>query len=207
VSQERRGSQHSDPAARRSEVMLTDEALWSGTAVPRDATAGAEVDRAVVADLHERRGRDLIGFARHLGLADEEAQDAAQETLLRLWVAMDGGQVIGQPDAWAFRTLYRLCMDQHRWRRRVRALTERLAPEPVNALPRFDRADAIAVWQAVERLPDRQRLTLYLRYRADLPYEEIGEILGIAAVSARSQVSRALDALRAAFPDETENAR
>lgn len=183
--------------------MLTDEALWTGAGTPHETAAGAGIDRAVVEDVHDRRGRDLLGFARHLGLSEEEAQDAAQETLLRLWVALDGGQLIGQPEAWAFRTLYRLCMDQHRWRRRIRSLTERLAPEPI-APPRFDRTDAIAVWTAVERLPERQRVTLYLRYRADLPYEEIGEILGIAAVSARSQVSRALDALRAALTDESE---
>ena len=194
-------AQRLDPEQRRTDVMLTDEATWPAAAHAR--TTASDVDRALVADQHDRRGGDLIGFARHLGLGDEESQDAVQESLLRLWVALDGGQLIGQPDAWVFRTLYRICMDQHRWRRRVRALTEHLAPEP-QAPPLFDRADAIAVWSAVERLPERQRLTLYLRYRADLPFEQIGEILGIAAVSARSQVSRALDTLRAAFPDETE---
>jgi RNA polymerase sigma-70 factor (ECF subfamily) len=28
-------------------------------------------------------------------------------------------------------------------------------------------------------LPERQRLVLFLRYYADLPYERIGEVLGI----------------------------
>jgi RNA polymerase sigma factor (sigma-70 family) len=60
----------------------------------------------------------------------------------------------------------------------------------------------MAVWQAVETLPERQRLAIYLRYRADLPFEEIGQILGIAAPSARSHVSRALDALRVQLGEE-----
>ena len=154
-----------------------------------------EADRAVVAELHQRRGRELYGFARHLGLNEEEAADAAQEALLRLWTALDDGDTIAAPESWIFRTLYRICMDQHRWRRRVRALTDRLGPpEPVRSA---DRAEAIAAWEAVERLPERQRLAIYLRYRADLPFEEIGRILGIAAPSARSHVSRALDTLRA----------
>ena len=147
-------------------------------------------------DVHERRGAELFGFARHLGLTDEEARDAAQESLLRLWTAIDDGNAIGQPDAWVFRTLYRICMDQHLWRRRMRGLVDRLGPPPTR---HDDRTTAIAVWDAVERLPKRQRLAIYLRYRADLPFDEIGKVLGIAPVSARSHVSRALAVLRTAF--------
>lgn len=179
---------------------LTHDAIAVTT--PRAASASTEFDRAVVADLQDRRGGELFGFARHLGLTDEEAHDATQEALLRLWVALDAGTRIEQPDAWVFRTLYRVCMDQHRWRRRVQGLMERMGPG--SDVPAIDRADAIAAWDAVERLPERQRLAIYLRYRADLPFEEIGAILGIAAVSARSHVSRALDTLRERFAKEME---
>jgi RNA polymerase sigma factor (sigma-70 family) len=172
------------------------------------ATAGVrsegsiDVDRAIVVDLHDRRGGELYGFARHLGLSDEEARDAVQESLLRLWAAIDAGQAIGQRDAWVFRTLHRVCMDQHRWRRRVRGLVERIGPPA----PRHeDQATRIALWEAVEQLPQRQRAAVYLRYRADLPFDEIGEVLGIAPVSARSHVSRALDTLRAKLADPEVN--
>ena len=117
---------------------------------------------------------------------------------------MRDGKEIERPDAWAFRTLYRLAMDKHRFRRRVRALAERIGSQPARSSA-YDQADRMAVWQAVETLPERQRLAVYLRYRADLPFEEIGKILGIAAPSARSHVSRALDALRAQLGEE--NAR
>lgn len=166
-------------------------------------TASTDADRAVVVDLHERRAGELIGFASHLGLSTEEARDATQEALLRLWIEIDAGRTIAQPDAWVFRTLYRLCMDRHRWSRRFRALAERL--EPSASTRTQDPDDAIVVWDAVERLPNRQRLAIYLRYRADLPFEEIGAILGIRAVSARSHVSRALDALRAMLSDPEVN--
>lgn len=168
-------------------------------------TGASNVDRLVVVDLQERRGRELFGFARHLGLTDEEAHDASQEALLRLWSAMDAGKGIGQPDAWTFRALYRICMDEHRWRRRVRGLAERLRWGATTA--EGDQSELIAVWDAVERLPARQRLAIYLRYRADLPFEEVGAILGIAAASARSHVSRALDTLRGRLSDEMETNR
>ncbi|MGZ8563493.1 MAG: RNA polymerase sigma factor [Candidatus Limnocylindria bacterium] len=170
------------------------------------ARAGAsDVDRLIVVDLQERRGRELFGFARHLGLTDEEARDASQEALLRLWKAIDAGKEIGQADAWTFRALYRICMDEHRWRRRVRGLTERL--QRGAAASEGDKTDLIAVWDAVGRLPARQRLAIFLRYRADLPFDEVGAILGIAAASARSHVSRALDTLRERLSDEMETNR
>jgi RNA polymerase sigma factor (sigma-70 family) len=161
----------------------------------------AESLRDIVVHLQEERGGELWGLARHLGLSPDEAEDAVQETLLRLWSALRDGGNIERPDAWAFRSLYRLAMDRHRWHRRVRLLTERLGAQPARRTG-VDQADRMAIWEAVEGLPERQRLAIYLRYRADLPYEEIGAILGIAAPSARSHVSRALDALRVELGEE-----
>lgn len=157
--------------------------------------------RATVAGLQADRGGELWGLARHLGLAPDEADDAVQETLLRLWATLREGAVIERPGAWAFRALYRLAMDRHRWRRRIRLLTARLGARPERGTG-VDVAERLTIWDAVEGLPERQRLAVYLRYRSDLPYEEIGAILGIAAPSARSHVSRALDALRVALGEE-----
>ena len=157
--------------------------------------------RDIVVQLQEERGGELWGLARHLGLSPDESDDAVQETLLRLWAALRDGTAIERPDAWAFRALYRLAMDRHRWHRRVRLLTERLGGGPARRTD-VDHADRMAIWEAVESLPERQRLAIYLRYRADLPYEEIGAILGIAAPSARSHVSRAIDALRVELGEE-----
>jgi RNA polymerase sigma factor (sigma-70 family) len=157
--------------------------------------------RETVANLQLERGAELWGLARHLGLSPDEADDAVQETLLRLWAALRSGDAIDRADAWAFRVLYRLAMNRHRVRRRVRLLTERLGVQPYRQST-LDHADRMAVWEAVESLPERQRLAIYLRYRSDLPYEEIGAVLGIAPPSARSHVSRALDALRAQLGEE-----
>jgi RNA polymerase sigma factor (sigma-70 family) len=174
--------------------------LNARTNVLADAS-DADLLRASVVQVQHDRGNELWGLARHLGLSPEEADDAVQETLMRLWSALRDGTAIQRPDAWAFRSLYRLAMDRHRWHRRVRLLTERLGGQPARR-PGVDHAERMAIWDAVEGLPERQRLAIYLRYRADLPYEEIGTILGIAAPSARSHVSHALDALRVELGEE-----
>ncbi len=182
--------------------MITSTTLDPLTHVLPESSTETDPHRSGIVGLQTDRGAELWGLARHLGLSPDEADDAVKETLVRLWKALRDGASIDRLDAWAFRAVYRLAMDRHRWRRRVRLLAERLGAQPERRSG-VDHADRLAIWDAVEALPTRQRLAVYLRYRSDLPYEEIGAILGIAAASARSHVSRALDALRVELGEET----
>ena len=173
---------------------MTIEPLLRVASAPPDLA-----DPRVVTDVQLRRGRELWGFARRLGLTDEQASDAVQETLLRLWAEQRRGERVQSPDAWAFRTLYRLAMDEHRLRRRAAALLGRITARsraPVCSDPAAS-ADSITVWAEVDRLPSRQRQVMYLRYRADLPYDEIGYVLRISPSAARSHGTRAMATLRA----------
>jgi RNA polymerase sigma factor (sigma-70 family) len=161
--------------------------------------------------LYQRRSQEMFGFVRRLGLGDEEASDAVQETMLRLWRELDSGVAIADPDAWTFRTLYRLGIDSHRLARRFRGLVDRIGRGIAAPTDRVDlggdparRTDVDAVWHAVDGLPRRQRAVLYLRYRADLPYEQIGVALGITPGAARGHASTGLATLRRRFDNEDE---
>lgn len=170
------------------------------TVPDRDAPRPAA--RQVVEDVHARHGQQLFGFVRRLGLGEEEASDITQETLLRLWRACRDGEVPNRPSAWTFRTAYRLAMDRHRLRRRWTALLGfHRSPDPQ---PGEHRDELLAVWSEVDRLPERQRQVLYLRYRADLPFEDIGNVLGIDASTARSSASRGIGSLRARLAEEDD---
>ena len=163
--------------------------------------AGAQpLEAAAVADVHDRRGRELFVLCRRLGLDEDEANDAVQEAFLRMWAESARGTVISDPEAWAFRVTYRLAMDHHRLGRMMRSLTDRLAgvDEPAD----LDPADRIAVWAAVDKLPPRQRAVIYLRYRADLSYDRIGTVMGITANGARNDASVATAALRKRYAGE-----
>lgn len=164
-----------------------------------EVPAVTAVDPTLLTDLQAERGQALFGFARRLGLTDDQAADAVQETLLRLWRELRRGTEIKDAGAWAFRTLYRIAMDEHRLRRRVVGLMGRLAGRDTTAPAPGDRAERIAVWAEVDRLPTRQRHVLYLRYRADLPFDQVAAVLGISAGAARTHCSRALDRLRDRF--------
>lgn len=56
--------------------------------------------------------------------------------------------------------------------------------------------DADFAWRLCSTLPPRQRAALVLRYYEGLPDEEIAEIMRCRAGTVRSQISRALSALR-----------
>jgi RNA polymerase sigma-70 factor (ECF subfamily) len=167
-------------------------------------TGRAQADRGdaavarIVVELEEQHGQALFGFVRRQGMTDAQGQDAVQETLLRLWAALRAGERIESPRAWAYRAIYRLAMDEHRLRRRLTGLAERLigAGRVEGFGPARDASDRIAVWMEVDRLPARQRQVLYLRYRSDLSFDEIGAVLGITSSAARSHATQALAALR-----------
>jgi RNA polymerase sigma factor (sigma-70 family) len=160
-----------------------------------EARIGA-AQRRVLATAEEH-GATLQGFARRLGLDPEQAEDGAQEVFLRLYRALLAGDEIVDARAWSFRAIYRLAMDEHRLEIRVRGLRERLSglipSEPV-AGP--DHATRLSIWAAVDRLPGRQRQVLYLRYRADMSFDEIAALLGITAGGARAIATMATDRLR-----------
>ena len=158
--------------------------------VPGRPLGAADVER-----VHQQRGRDLFGLCRRLGLNDDEANDAVQETFLRMWHESLRGVVIRDPEGWAFRVAYRLAMDHHRLGRITRSVVDRLA-SATNARDPVDPTDRLSVWAAVDRLPPRQRAVLYLRYRADLPYERIAAVMGITANGARNDASVATASLR-----------
>jgi RNA polymerase sigma-70 factor, ECF subfamily len=48
----------------------------------------------------------------------------------------------------------------------------------------------------IAALPERQRLTLFLRYYADLEYDSIGEVLGVTSGTVGATLSAAHSALR-----------
>ena len=155
---------------------------------------------ALVTDVERRHGDALLGFVRRLGISDAAAEDVVQEGLLRLYDEILSGTHVDDARAWTFTVVYRLAMSEHR--RRTRWFRLHSTATTTTASTSGDSGDPVAlserrlVWLEVDRLPQRQRAVLYLRYRADLPFETIGSMLGITSSAARSHATQALGRLR-----------
>lgn len=154
------------------------------------AFARVGLDR-VAERCYRERATQLYGYARRLGLDSPAAEDAVQEAFTRL---LREAMAPGDPAAWLFRTIHNLAVDRHRAASR-RLRTSTATHTETVTVPDAD-ADAAAVWAEVDRLAERQRAAIYLRYRADLDYAAIGRVLDITESGARADVFRALEHLR-----------
>jgi RNA polymerase sigma-70 factor (sigma-E family) len=68
-------------------------------------------------------------------------------------------------------------------------------------------ADHDAVWQAIQRLPDKQRRVVVLRYYEDLSEADTAELLGVSVGTVKSQTSRGLARLQVLLAESAGTGR
>lgn len=129
-----------------------------------------------------------------------EAEDVAQEAMLRLWRqarSWDAGRA--QASTWLFRVVANLCTDRLR-RRRPGPLEQGEAPADPGPgaetrLQQGARHDALQA--ALLRLPERQRQAVILRHLEGLANPEIAAILDVGVEAVESLTARGKRALTA----------
>jgi RNA polymerase sigma-70 factor (TIGR02957 family) len=143
-----------------------------------------------------------VAFAiayRMLGSVSE-AEDVVQEALLRVHQALDGGERIASPRAFAATVTTRLAINELRSARarRERYVGEWL-PEPIitdgadDPALQAEMADSLSLAMLVllESLSPEQRAVLLLHDVFDYRYPEIGEIVGKSEDNVRQLATRA----------------
>jgi RNA polymerase sigma factor (sigma-70 family) len=131
-----------------------------------------------------------------------EAEDVAQEAMLRLWrVANDWRQGEAKVSTWLYRVTVNLCTDRLRRRRTVPIDS---IPEPEEHRPGvlagMIAADRAAAFQAaMDTLPERQRQAVVLRHLEGLTNPEIADVMDIGVEAVESLTARGKRALAAAL--------
>lgn len=154
------------------------------------ANGDAQAARALAQRLTPR----VLGFAaRMLGGDRAEAEDVAQEAMLRLWkIAPEWRQSEAKVSTWLFRVVSNLCTDRLRKRRGV-GLDEVAEPEDdgMSAEARIqNNARAEALETALQRLPERQRQAVVLRHLEGWANPEIAEVMEISVEAVESLTAR-----------------
>ena len=122
-----------------------------------------------------------------------EAEDIAQEAMLRLWKQAPDWQAGGaKVSTWLYRVITNLATDRLRRRRSVPL---EAVPEPVDTAPgavgRMVEADrAAALNLALLALPERQRQAVVLRHLEGLGNPEIAAIMGVGVEAVESLIAR-----------------
>ena len=158
----------------------------------------------------DRAHRPRIARLCGLLLGDpDEAADTAQETLGKLLVALRTETRAMDWGAWLTRVAVNACRDRRRsgwwrwWRERGLSIDETTLPAAVRT-PEDEvigREEQRRVWDAVRRLPDRQREVFALRQLEGFSTDEVAAMLGIATGSVKQHLFRAVHALRRAMGD------
>ena len=152
---------------------------------------------------------------RMLGSA-QDAEDVAQETLLRAWRALERFEPRAQFQTWLYRIATNACLDELERRPR--------RPEPVDpfpdrpsgeiASPTYDPAARyairegmeLALLRAIQELPGRQRAVLIFRDVLGWTAPEVAEVLGSTVASVNSALQRARGTIEQHLPEPTRPA-
>jgi len=144
--------------------------------------------------------RHCLRMLRH----PQEAEDAAQETMLRAFRAYPGFRGNGVA-SWLFQIAHRTCLDvlkSARYRREHATLDDPDHPcEAADSAHTPEEryvsdAESRRLWDAVLTLPEEQQTLIALYYGENLKYEEIAQATGLRTGTVKSRLSRAKDALR-----------
>jgi RNA polymerase sigma-70 factor (ECF subfamily) len=154
-------------------------------------------ERDAVASLFDACKDRVYTLALHLSGDPAEAADVTQDVFLRVLRRMDQYRGDARFTTWLHRVVVNVFLDRKKSRRRYAALDEAsLAglpssePSPEAAVIRAQARDHVAT--AVQRLPEKLRLPLVLRYGSGLSYGEIAETLGVREGTVASRLNRAL---------------
>lgn len=173
---------------------LSDEAL-----LVMYANGDADAARALTLRLAPR----VLAYASRVLGDRAEAEDVAQEALMRLWrLAPEWRQGEAMVTTWLYRVVTNLATDRLRARQRRRTDPLQDGAEPASnapsALAALIEADRMAALQSgLDALPDRQRQAVILRHIDGLANPQIAEVMDIGVEAVESLTARGKRALTA----------
>ena len=149
--------------------------------------------------LFRRHYEPVRALCAHITATPSVGDDLAQETFLRVLRHRATFRGDARFTTWLYRISRNLCLEHIARQARDRRIAERWTVESTSSLKpdQSDQTEQLAA--ALLTLSPEQREVLVLCRYHDLPFAEVGEILGCTAGAARVRAHRALTALREAY--------
>jgi RNA polymerase sigma-70 factor (ECF subfamily) len=152
----------------------------------------------LLVEAHQAR---VIGIISKMLGSDSEAEDLAQQVFIRVWKSASRYKPTAKFTTWLFRIARNLVFNEIRRRRHAGGRmedapeqAERSEREPDQVLLESELQEAIQ--QAIDQLPETQRLAIVLRRFEEMPYEEIAEVMDTTVPAVKSILFRARTELR-----------
>jgi RNA polymerase sigma-70 factor (ECF subfamily) len=154
-------------------------------------------------EIEQVYGRDRSAFVRVAQAItgdSETAVEAVQQGFADALRSRNTFRGEGPLEAWLWRSVVNAARKSVRQRgldRRAADLVGRQAELAVEEVPQ----EVAELAPLISRLPERQRLVIFLRYYADLDYRAIGAVLGIETGTVSATLASAHRALRRALEE------
>lgn len=145
----------------------------------------------------------VFGYCRRRLGSDSEADDALQETFMRAFKYYGSYDPSRDARKWLFGIAHNVCVEIARTRKKHTTVADMPDPEGGRsatevALEKLAHEENLElVRRELEKLPDRARRILELRFFGQLSSAEIAELEGMKETAVRVTVHRALEGLRA----------
>ena len=137
--------------------------------------------------------RIALNWFRH----PADAEDAAQEAMLRLWHTDTDFQSEEHLRRWLVKVAVNECkrISLRPWRGRTAALED--CDGPV-----FEDREKRELYEAVMELPGKYRVPLYLYYYEGYAVNEVGELLGLRPSTVQTRLARGREKLKKMLTEE-----
>ena len=154
----------------------------------------ADGDQRAFAQLVERHLPRAYAIARRVLSNQADAEDAAQEAFSKLWThARDWQPARASFSTWFYRIMVNASLDLAR---RHGARHELLDPQPELQSAYGQAREAEAIQQAVQRLPEQQRMAVVLCYFEEHSNPQAAELMGLHPKALEGLLVRARKQLR-----------
>lgn len=163
--------------------------------LPLRAKAG---DRQAFAQLVDATYPRALRFALHMVANREDAEEAVQDTFIRVHHNLRRFRDDARFEPWLFRILANRCRTLLAKRKRHSTVIQYgELPDRIGATTDAERDWTEEVYKVLDTLPAEQKEAFLLRHVEDMAYEDIAAITGVGLSALRMRVKRACDTLRA----------
>lgn len=141
----------------------------------------------------------LYRLAKRLLISSEEAEDATQEILMKLWAGKKRIERYANVEAFAMTMTKNFCLDRLKSKQsgNLKLVHSNYADGQTSLQKQVEVKDSLDwVGKIVEGLPEQQRLILQLRDVESYEFEEIEKMLDMKPTAVRVALSRARKAVR-----------
>ncbi len=141
----------------------------------------------------------LYRLAKRLLVSSEEAEDATQEILMKLWAKNKMIESYKNVEAFAMTMTKNFCLDRLKSKQsnNLKLVHSNFSDDSSSLQTQVEAKDSVSwVEKIMEELPEQQKMVLQLRDVEEYDFDEIAELLEMKPTAVRVTLSRARKTVR-----------